>query len=580
MAPQPTNAINLMPIGTYQTGVFDKGAAEIASFDPNTNRLFVVNGNKDAIEVLDLSNPTNPTLLFSIDVTPFGAGANSVDVKDGKLAVAVEAEDGTANGMALFYQTNLSSGDRPLAEVEIGVLPDMITFTPNGEKVVVANEGEPIYDDAGNLVADPEGSVSVIDLPRSLVNIRVNLPGNLGEVGSDILTPAAVTSVGFTQFNDQQAALEAAGVRIYGPGGTVAQDLEPEYVAATNDTAWVTLQENNALAKVDLNQGRVEAIAPLGYKNYNQPGNGIDPSDEDGEIDIHQVPVLGMYQPDSIAPFTTGGETYLITANEGDSRDYPGFSEEVQVQDLTLDRTMFPNASELQRPENLGRLEVTNSRGDTDGDGAFEQLYSYGARSFSIWDANGNLVYDSGNSLETIVAEEFPNNFNADNDANNSFDTRSIAKGPEPEGIATGVISDRTYAFIGLERIGGVAIYDITNPVAPEFVQYTNNRNFEGNAEAGTAGDLGPEGLEFIPATDSPNGEPLLVVTHEVSGSTKISQIQVNKSQQMMMETQPNDGTTEAKTQTPVESGLFNPTWSWVGFLLLSLGAMVYRKWR
>jgi hypothetical protein len=242
-----------------------------------------------------------------------------------------------------------------------------------------------------------------------------------------------------------------------------------------------------------------------------------------------------------------------------------------------LDSTLFPNASQLQRPENLGRLEVTNTRGDTDGDGAFEKIYSYGARSFSIWDANGNLVYDSGNSLESIVAEKFPDNFNSDNDANNSFDSRSVAKGPEPEGVTTGVINNRTYAFIGLERIGGVAIYDVTNPVAPEFVQYTNNRNFEGDAEAGTAGDLGPEGLEFIDAEDSPNGEPLLVVTHEVSGSTTVYQIQINKNQQMMMESQE---PTQTVAPTPVESSLVSAGWSVGGSLVLSLLVIGWRKLR
>jgi Ca2+-binding RTX toxin-like protein len=229
-----------------------------------------------------------------------------------------------------------------------------------------------------------------------------------------------------------------------------------------------------------------------------------------------------MYQPDAIATFAVNGETYIVTANEGDARDYDTFSEEVRVADLTLDPDAFPNADELQAEAALGRLTVTNTLGDPDGDGDFDQLFSFGARSFSIWDSAGNLVFDSGDDFERITAELLPDNFNSDNDENDSFDSRSDAKGPEPEGVVTGVVDGRTYAFIGLERIGGIMVYDVTDPVSPSFVQYINTRDFEGNAEAGTAGDLGPEGLVFIAAEDSPTGRPLLAVANEVSGSTTL----------------------------------------------------------
>ena len=241
-------------------------------------------------------------------------------------------------------------------------------------------------------------------------------------------------------------------------------------------------------------------------------------------------PVRGMYQPDGIASFDVNGETYVITANEGDARDYDGYSEQVRVKDLVLDPTAFPEADFLQGDSALGRLRVTNADGDLDGDGKFEQLFAFGARSFSIWKlARHNrlqLIHDSGADLEKITAALLPQAFNSTNDKNGSFDSRSDDKGPEPEGVATGVIDGRTYAFIGLERIGGVIVYDVTEPAAPAYVQYFTSRDFNGDAEAGTAGDLAPEGLEFVPAHESPNGQPLLIIANEVSGTVTVCVIE------------------------------------------------------
>ncbi|MEZ5299685.1 MAG: choice-of-anchor I family protein [Verrucomicrobiales bacterium] len=220
-----------------------------------------------------------------------------------------------------------------------------------------------------------------------------------------------------------------------------------------------------------------------------------------------------MYMPDAIVAFEAMGETFIISANEGDSRDYDGFSEEARVEDLDLDPTAFPNAAELQSRAELGRLKTTTTLGDTDGDGDYDEIYAFGGRSFSIWDAKGNLVFDSGDQLERLVAEYLPANFNASNDSN-GFDGRSDDKGPEPEGLAIGQLDGRTYAFLGLERVGGVMIFDITYPYSPVFVDYFNNRDFSADPEdeLELAGDLGPEGLKFIPASDSPNGKPLLAV--------------------------------------------------------------------
>ncbi len=485
-------------LGSYHTGVFDESAAEIAAYDPVSQRLFVVNGDTDEITVLDISDPTSPSYHSSIDITPYGDGVNSVDFRDGVLVAAIEAEEVDEAGMAAFFDADGGF----ITSYTAGVLPDMVTFSPNGELVLLANEGEPDDD----YEVDPPGSVTIIDISAGVES-------------------GVVQQVDFTAFDGQEEDLREQGVRIFGPGASTSQDLEPEYIAVSQDnsTAWIACQENNALAVVDIATAQVTDILPLGYKDHRLQDNPLDASDEDGEVNIDNWPVFGMYQPDAIVARTFGEITYIFSANEGDARDYDGFSEEERVEDLQLSPSAFPNAAMLQQEENLGRLQITTTLGEAGGE--YEELYCYGARSFSVWSGDGELIYDSGSEFEEYLEDEYEEYFNSDNDENDSFDSRSDAKGPEPEGITLGQIGESVFAFIGLERIGGVMVYDVTDPTSPTFSGYVNNRNFdvevsEDNLEQ--VGDLGPEGLVFIPASVSPNGQHLLVVTNEVSGSVSI----------------------------------------------------------
>jgi uncharacterized protein len=513
MPPTPSNPSFLTKIGGFSS----TNGAEISAFDPISDRLFVVAGN--TIEVLNLSNLTAPALIGTL--TPgFSAPAgtalipNSVAVNNGVIAVAYAVRNITTGaqqtGKVAFFST--SSGTF-LNAVDVGALPDMLTFTPDGTKVLVANEAEPnSYNQLTSF--DPEGSVSIIDVSAGVAS-------------------ATVQTAGFTAFNSQIATLRASGVRIFGPNATVAQDLEPEYIAVAADgqTAFVTLQENNAIAILDINTATITQVVPLGVKDHSLPGNGLDASDRDGlnntgRINIQNWPVVGLYQPDAIASFTANGQTYYITANEGDARDYLGFTEEVRVgaASYVLDPTVFPNAATLKNNANLGRLTVTNATGNIDGDRDFDRIEVFGARSFSILSSSGTRVYDSGDALEQITAAALPANFNGNHEAND-FDTRSDNKGPEPEGVVTAKIHDRTYAFIGLERIGGVVTYDVTNPTAPTFVQYLNSRNFSASPITAPANDSGIEGLIYVSAADSPNGRPLLITANEVSFSTAVYEI-------------------------------------------------------
>lgn len=503
------STISLQAIGQHQTGVFDEGAAEIVAFDAGSKRVFKVNAQATTVDVLDITNPASPTLVSTINAASLGASANSVAVNKGIVAVAIEAEDAQAPGVVAFYDA--SSLDF-LKKVDVGALPDMLTFSPNGRYVLVANEGQPNDD----YTVDPEGSVSIIDLGKGIAN-------------------ATVKTADFQAFNGKEADLRAKGVRIFGPGATAAQDFEPEYITVSDNSrwAWVALQEANAFALVDVKLGKVLEIQPLGTKDHSKAKNALDASDRDGKINIAKWPVKGMYQPDTIASYDYRGDTYIVTANEGDSRDYDGYSEEARVKDLTLDPTAFPNAAELQQDENIGRLKTTLANGDTDGDGDVDEIYSYGARSFSIRNSHGELVFDSGADFEKITKQLLRKEFNSNNDENGSFDSRSDDKGPEPEGVALGTIRNQVFAFIGLERIGGIMVYDVTDPYHVSFVEYINNRDFSVDAQLPddsvnpAVGDLGPEGLTFVPAGKSPNGKPLLVVGNEISGTTTIYQINV-----------------------------------------------------
>jgi len=413
------NSIELTQVGRFDTGIFDEGAAEITAFDPDSQQLFVTNDATNTIDILDLSDPTNPTFTDAIDISDLGAGINSIAINDGVVAAAIEGEAADDLGTIFFFDIE----GNILNQVTVGALPDAVTFTPDGSRLIVANEGEPDEDDP---TINPEGSVSIIDISEGVEN-------------------ATVTTADFTAFNGQEDELRAEGVRIF-PDETFANDIEPEFIAVSPDgsQAFVTLQENNAIAVVDLEMSEIVDIQPLGLQDFSVEGVGLDASDEDGGINIDNEPVFGLFQPDAIAAFEVDGETFTVTANEGDSRD-----EDERIEDLDLDPEAFPNAAELQLESELGRLEVSTIDGDPDGDGDFDQLVAFGGRSFSIRDAEGNLVFDSGDDFAQITAEQVPELFNSDGTID-SFDSRSDNSGAEPEGVAVGEVDGRQFAFVVL----------------------------------------------------------------------------------------------------------------------------------
>ncbi|MHA7879632.1 MAG: choice-of-anchor I family protein [Saccharospirillum sp.] len=588
---QTPTGLSLSFVGRYSSGLFDESAAEITAYDATSQRAFVVNAQAGALDVLDMSNPGAPTRITSLSVDHLSPGAvvNSVATHGGRVAIAVETDPKTDNGFVALYTAETLS---LLGYVSVGAQPDMVTFTPDGRYILSANEGEPSDD----YQTDPEGSISII---------AVSDTGNL-----------SVATADFTAFNPQRDALTASGVRIFGPGATVAQDLEPEYItiSADSQTAWVALQENNALARVDISAAEITDILPLGFKNHGLAENGLDVSDDDGRINIRTwAGVYGIYHPDAISSFEQNNATYIVTANEGDARAWGedndrywgpedpshiafggdsshGFVEEIRFKHLfhhdgfarrlgddmppqlaalaegaLLNPSVFAycgaqagDPGECREDDQLGRLTVTwtqgyrvdamgnpvmfNDRGLEDPQGRhlmYDRVYAYSARSMAIWSEDGALIWDSGDAIEQYLASDAcmlgsardipcADFFNANHDDGESFESRSDNKGPEPEAVTVAQFGERTYAFLGLERMGGIMVFDVTTPAEPSLVEYFNTREdwlSDPETNLATVGDLGIEDITVVPADQSPSGEVLLITGNEVSGTTAVYQV-------------------------------------------------------
>lgn len=527
--------ISLDRLGSYESGAFDESATEIPVYDPVTERAFVTNAFEDSVDLIDLSDPANPERIASLpfdDIDGVAYSPNSVAISGGTVAVALEGPTTADTGIVAFYDAavDVNGSLAPAATAPAGYLPDMLTFTPDGSKVLVANEGEASENLVGGVPDfNPEGSITIIPVSGAGASI---VPGSPINLAFDVFEPGAALALGasLSAIKEPAAGDGTPKVRIHPNAASVAEDLEPEYitVAPDGERAFVVLQENNAMIEVDLANDQIAGIFPLGMKDHSLAANALDADKNDDAANIVPQPFFGLYMPDAIAAYEVNGQDYVVTANEGDGRDpddfgnYPGtgLGDEADLKDLDLDDSTFPNESVLTDGSGIGDLGSFSFGGDLDADGDADQILIPGARSFSIWNPDtGALVFDSGADFETITAETLPENFNASND-DNSIDDRSDNKGPEPEAVALAELDGRIFAFIGLERVSGIMIYDISDPNAPTFIDYINDRDFSVAPEEQS--DLGPEGFAFVPAEDSPNGEPLLVVASEVSGSLTV----------------------------------------------------------
>jgi DNA-binding beta-propeller fold protein YncE len=497
-----TNILTAQELQIKEVGRYTDGrpeTLEIVTYDSATARIFITNAAAKSIDIVNIIHPNSPVLITQVDISPYGGGVNSVvHLKNGYFAAAIEDSIKQNTGKIVFFESN----GRYVNQVEVGALPDMVTVTPNGKKILVANEGEP----NAAYTNDPEGSISIIDISAGILE----------------LTQEQVKTLHF-----KNAPKKIKG-SIRKPDATYAQDLEPEYIAinANSTIAAVTCQETNVIIYVDLMTDKIIKYAGLGFKDYSLSTNKIDVSDKDNGIHLKNWNIKGVYQPDAIAAYMIGNATYFVTANEGDSRNYEGYSSETRVKNLVLDKKAFPNAEALKDKTQLGRLKTftPDMAGDIDNDGDIDEIYTYGGRSFSIWDENGDLVWDSKGEFEAYSAKHFPAFFNSGNTS--KVDKRSDDKGPEPEAVTVGQINGQFYAFIGLERQCGIMVYNITDPKQPYFVDYLHS--FDKKTE--TSKDIAPEGILFIPAHKSHTRTNLLIVANEISGTATIYEIKQEES--------------------------------------------------
>ena len=394
----------------------------------------------------------------------------------------------------------------------------MIVFATN-QTVLTADEGEP-REGYGEGTVDPRGSVTVID--------------------ADQLTG---TVTGFDAFDseEQRAALVSSGV-VLKKGTSLSVDLEPEYIAVSDGKAYVTLQEANAIAVFNITGQAFEGIYSAGFEDYSVTPVDIDKKD-DGYAAKTYPSLMGIRMPDGIAAYSVNGTTYLVTANEGDGREWG--DEDLGTFYLNEDERDFgdgdvsPTGAITAANSGLSGKVTFFESGDYDGlDGRKD--YLFGGRSFTLYQVSEtgiSPVYSSGDAFESLTASALPEYYNSSND-NAVLDDRSGKKGPEPESVTVGSVDGRTYAFVALERTGGIMAYDVTDPAAVSCETYINTRDFasvvSGSEEYEdgeldkwvTGGDVAPEGLAFIPAEESPTGEALLLAACEVSGTVAVYQVQ------------------------------------------------------
>lgn len=527
-------SLDLTQEARYDAGMTnaDGGVMEIVDYNTVTGWAYAVNGqtgNLTAIAVKDMADSENVDLLDGNDIDvksiveancegfTYGDMTSVAVSADGtKLAAAVQAEGYADNGRVAVLTCNADGTLTFEQAYETGVQPDMVTFTPDDSRILTANEGEPREGYADGAV-DPAGSVTVITV-----------------------ADGTAVNVDFTAYdsNEERQKLIDAGI-VMKKDTIPSEDLEPEYIAAGNDTAYVTLQEANAIAVIDLGSLKVTGIYSAGYEDYSTTAVDIDKKDEAYNPAVYES-LRGIRMPDGVALYSVDGVDYIVTANEGDSREWGDYLNEDE-RDFGDGQT-FPTGKITAENSGLTGKVVFFDSSDYDGlDSGLD--YVFGGRSFTVFRADESgltEIYDSGSDFEAKTAEYIPENFNCSND-DKSLDDRSGKKGPESESITVGTVGERTYAFIGLERVGGVMVYDITDPAETVYVNYINSRDFSEDI----AGDDSPEGLCFIPAADSADGNAYLLAACEVSGTVAAYELTANNSGN------PDDGQDPGDGQNP-----------------------------
>ena len=529
-----TAALNLTQIARYSAGQYnvDGGVMEIVAYNQATEWAYAINGQSGKLAAIPLAGLTAGAHVEELTGTEIDVKA-LVEAEDGTfqygdmtsvaispdsttLAAALQAQGSNDAGRVALFTCEEDGSLTLEALVETGAQPDMVTFAGDGV-VLTADEGEP-REGYGENIADPKGSVTVVDVESQ-----------------------ESTVVDFTAFDSQRDQLAEAGI-VLKKGSTPSVDLEPEYIAVSGGKAYVTLQENNAIAVLDIDSQTFDGVYSAGFEDHSTTAIDLDKKDDAYDPQTYES-LLGIRMPDGIAAFTVEGTTYLVTANEGDAREWGDedqgtFYISEDERDFSEEGVTSPTGAITGENSGLEGKVVFFKTEDFDGLDP-EKDYVFGGRSFTVFQVTQDglaEVFTSGDDFEALTAQYVPDYFNSSND-NAVLDDRSGKKGPEAESVTVGTVDGKTYAFVALERTGGVMVYDVTDPAAITFVNYVNTRDFgttvEGSQEYEdgeldkwvTGGDVAPEGLLFLDAASSPNGEPMLLTACEVSGTVAVYQL-------------------------------------------------------
>lgn len=512
--------LSLTQIGRYDASMTnaDGGVMEIVDYNQKTGYAYAINGQigmLTAIPMLELKSGTEVAALkgtnidvaklVTVDGFTYGDMTSVAVSPDGtQLAAAIQAKDYTATGRVALFSCNSDGSLTFQKAVETGVQPDMVTFTPDGTKILTANEGEPRLGYSTVGVEDPKGTVTIVNVAS-------------GE-------PITVDFSGF-DWAEKRASLVNSGI-VLKKDTAPSVDLEPEYIACTDTAAFVTCQEANAIAVLDLNSKEFTGVYSAGFEDHSKTlidlGNGDDTYAPQNYNDLQ-----GIRMPDAISLYQTNGKTYLLTANEGDSRAWP--VKDTEFNGLTIVEESDVNEIKDKNSPNGKVFEKKITWFDASQyDGLMDGVdYLFGARSFTMFEVTSNgltEVFDSESDFEAKTATYLPDYFNCSNDSLEVED-RSGKKGPEPETVIVDTVGDKTYAFVTLERIGGIMVYDITDPANVTHVNYMNSRNFINVDEDGVGADDSPEGLKFVSAENSPTENALLLAACEVGGTVAVYEL-------------------------------------------------------
>lgn len=499
-----TSSLKAELISRYNAGAYsaDGGSAEISVYNSANGFIYSVNGVKGTLDCVDINNIENNETVGTLTGVELSAAelAENIDAEftygdttsvavskdSSKLAIAMQDKDYTKTGRVLLFSCAADGALNYIGMAKTGVQPDMVCFNADDTLILTADEGEPRM---GAGETDPRGSVTII---------------NTSDLSSE--------TVDFTAFDNKRDILVSRGIVIQ-KDTAPSVDFEPEYIAISGNRAYISLQEANAIAVLDIKSKNFIDIYSVGYEDYSSIAVDLDKSDETYRPETYEN-IKGIRMPDGISACTINGETYLLTANEGDSRAWPVSSEEF-VNEIKSDTSPVNG---IKMKKKVTWFDVSQYDGLEAG-----MDYIFGARSFTMFkvtESGLTEVFDSESDFEAITAKVLPDYFNCSNEVVDIED-RSGKKGPEPESITVGTIGKRTYAFVALERISGVMMYDITEPENVVFENYINSRDFSADIK----NDVSPEGLYFIAADESPVKKPLLAVSNEVAGTISVIEL-------------------------------------------------------